>query len=711
MSKYLYLFMTLWSLTISAQVCSSYIDDFESNRDIVAYATPTDGVLKEKVSNPSPSSTVNNSSLCGLYTPSADMYDNFVLETKAIKNADLFRNGTLKISMQVYGYVANGARIYLRRKGANALTYPAGRHTTLRLSSASGTSVSNAWTTIYFEPEVYTIDNTLPADSIGEIEFQLGGREIYFDNIQIIGGVTTIDDFDSGRNNAIASYTGTLNASFLNTANEYGNSSSKYAVYKKPASGANASIIYKAGELDPRLVANGASLLSINMLSPATAAVRVSLVQTSKYLGGSSTQGIHSVYEGTTKEANKWELVKLAYVANANLTLHPDSVDAIVLQFDPGAQTSVLYKFDNILYSKSQVKYGNTLTTGVACPGVKTYTYSIAPVADDAKYTWTWAPGASIVGDSGTTINVQFINNTPAAKSFKVIAERPGYCNIYSTTVGTVTIGTVPTEAEAGPDFTSCGNDKINLSRTYNGGVSGIWSSTGTGGFAPDARAANAVYTPSAEDLEFGIIQLTLKTSGGNCVPTTDMKTVTIQPKPFIDAPSEIKVCTTATSVTIKATANVGGNINWYGNSSAISPNGAIPSGKDVVFTLPSSFNNEYANETYSLVSDQNYICGYITKNIVIRAAVAGSAACTVTGFTDVSDAVTVAVYPNPSMDGRFKIQSTEEIQEVLLTDMLGRQEKHLSEEFATQLSGILILKIKTIGQKIYTQKVSALSK
>lgn len=528
MKRILYFLISLGCvLASSAQVCSALIDDFENHRDLVAYTTPNHGSLDEKIANPNPSG-INKSSLCGNYRPSEESNGNFVLETKAIKNADLFRQGILGISMQFYGYISTATRLYLRKKGSNALTYPAGRHTALKLAPGQGSGMANTWSTFYFEPETYTIDNTLHADSIGEIEFQVTG-DVYFDNIQIVGGYTAIDDFDGARNNTILSSSGTLNTSFLNNAKEFGNSSSRYAVYEKPSAAPYASIIYDAANLDPRVLVNGASLLNINILSADIATVRVSLVQKSKYLGGTSTQGVHSIYEGTNLYGTEWEFVSLANVPDASLSLHPDSVDAIVLQFDPGVQTAALYKFDNFLYYKSQVKHSDVLEAGVACVGPQTYAYSVIHAAEDAQYTWTWSEGATVVGAAGASVNVLFGNDTPAIKFFKAIVERPNYCDVYSTTEGTVTIFT------------------------------------------------------------------------------------------------------------------------------------------------------------------------------------AGSAACTVTGLEEVSQLSTVDVYPNPSIDGRFVVRSTEAIQEIIVTDMLGRQEKHLINEFVTQLSGLLVLKVKTVGQAVHVYKVSAL--
>ena len=88
--------------------------------------------------------------------------------------------------------------------------------------------------------------------------------------------------------------------------------------------------------------------------------------------------------------------------------------------------------------------------------------------------------------------------------------------------------------ASAGATQTICaGSATAGLGGTVGGGATGgIWSSSGTGSFAPNATALNATYSPSAADITAGTVTLTLSTTGqlSPCGPATAQVVVTIKP-------------------------------------------------------------------------------------------------------------------------------------------------------------------------------------
>jgi len=88
----------------------------------------------------------------------------------------------------------------------------------------------------------------------------------------------------------------------------------------------------------------------------------------------------------------------------------------------------------------------------------------------------------------------------------------------------------------AGPDQARCASDIINLAGSVTGGTTtGIWTTSGSGTFAPNATTLNATYTPSVADKALGTVTLTL-TSTGNCTPRNDAMVVTLQPLPIPNA-------------------------------------------------------------------------------------------------------------------------------------------------------------------------------
>ncbi len=96
---------------------------------------------------------------------------------------------------------------------------------------------------------------------------------------------------------------------------------------------------------------------------------------------------------------------------------------------------------------------------------------------------------------------------------------------------------------DAGPDQTICGNQTASLNGVViQGAETGIWTSSGTGYFVPDATDLNAVYVPSMADTAAGSVILTL-TATDACIPEADQLTLTITGAPFVDAGPDQVVC------------------------------------------------------------------------------------------------------------------------------------------------------------------------
>jgi hypothetical protein len=96
-----------------------------------------------------------------------------------------------------------------------------------------------------------------------------------------------------------------------------------------------------------------------------------------------------------------------------------------------------------------------------------------------------------------------------------------------------VTINALPT-ASGGVNQTICaGSATAALGGTVGGGATGgLWSSSGTGSFAPNPTTRNATYTPSAADIVAGAVTLTLTTTGqlSPCGPAMAQMVLTILP-------------------------------------------------------------------------------------------------------------------------------------------------------------------------------------
>ena len=122
----------------------------------------------------------------------------------------------------------------------------------------------------------------------------------------------------------------------------------------------------------------------------------------------------------------------------------------------------------------------------------------------------------------------------------------------------------------AGLSQTVCANnDNVTLNGSITvGSTTGIWSTSGTGTFTPNANTLNATYVPSNADTAAGNITLTLSSTGG-CVVVTDNLTVAITDAPGVNAGVNQTVC--ATNVTVTLNGNFSGGASggiWLGNGS-----------------------------------------------------------------------------------------------------------------------------------------------
>ncbi|MES2836161.1 MAG: carboxypeptidase regulatory-like domain-containing protein [Bacteroidota bacterium] len=94
----------------------------------------------------------------------------------------------------------------------------------------------------------------------------------------------------------------------------------------------------------------------------------------------------------------------------------------------------------------------------------------------------------------------------------------------------------------AGSNIIICANENVNLSGSLFG-MGAIWSSSG-GGFFDNSTSMNAIYTPDANDIINGSVQLTLSAVGGGyCSAPSDAVDITINPGPTVNAGFDQSIC------------------------------------------------------------------------------------------------------------------------------------------------------------------------
>ncbi|MBN2682457.1 MAG: PKD domain-containing protein [Bacteroidales bacterium] len=114
----------------------------------------------------------------------------------------------------------------------------------------------------------------------------------------------------------------------------------------------------------------------------------------------------------------------------------------------------------------------------------------------------------------------------------------------------------------AGPNQTVCvDNLLVNLNGLVSGPITstGIWTSSGTGSFVPNASALNAAYLCSSADSTAGFVTLYLtSTNNDDCFAVTDSMEITILPAGTASAGLDVTVCANNPNVLLSGTVSGG---------------------------------------------------------------------------------------------------------------------------------------------------------
>src|SRR5690606_12254048 len=85
-----------------------------------------------------------------------------------------------------------------------------------------------------------------------------------------------------------------------------------------------------------------------------------------------------------------------------------------------------------------------------------------------------------------------------------------------------------------------------------NGATAGIWTTSGSGTFVPDATALNAIYEFSAADLASGGLTLTLtSTDNGICPVSSDQMQITFGDAAYANAGNDQNICASFTEINL----------------------------------------------------------------------------------------------------------------------------------------------------------------
>jgi DNA-binding beta-propeller fold protein YncE len=172
--------------------------------------------------------------------------------------------------------------------------------------------------------------------------------------------------------------------------------------------------------------------------------------------------------------------------------------------------------------------------------------------------------GITFTNISDSATNACYTNVSPtldqSGYQYQVIITQTGGASLTSSPPAVLIVGAAAT-ASAGGNQTICSGSSTAALEGTVGGVAtgGLWTSSGTGTFLPDATTVNATYTPSADDNAAGTVTLTLTSTGEQppCVAATAEVVVTIHPTATASTSGNQTIC--AGSSTAALGGSVGG--------------------------------------------------------------------------------------------------------------------------------------------------------
>ena len=180
----------------------------------------------------------------------------------------------------------------------------------------------------------------------------------------------------------------------------------------------------------------------------------------------------------------------------------------------------------------------------------------VSGVVGGGSVTGTWSGSGFGSFANGNTALINSYVPSPLdtlISPIQLILSSTGPCPVQRDTIY-LTVTPSPL-VNASANQTVCSNNAIvDLNGSVTGGsTSGIWSTMGSGSFAPDATTLNGTYTPSATDISTGTIGLVLTaTNLGSCNVARDTMYVTFTNAAVVEAgPDTITVCSNNPSVSL----------------------------------------------------------------------------------------------------------------------------------------------------------------
>lgn len=174
-----------------------------------------------------------------------------------------------------------------------------------------------------------------------------------------------------------------------------------------------------------------------------------------------------------------------------------------------------------------------------------------------------WSGGSGTFTPSNTALNATY---TPTAAErtlgyvlLTLTSTGNGSCNSVSDTVTHYFSNGIV--VNAGPNQSVCRSASLTqmFGSVASGSTTGVWSTLGSGTFAPNDSALNALYTFSSADTASGSVQLILtSTNNGSCPIQKDTLTIIFGQSAFAFAGNDLSVCSSDSSINLNGLATGG---------------------------------------------------------------------------------------------------------------------------------------------------------
>lgn len=185
-------------------------------------------------------------------------------------------------------------------------------------------------------------------------------------------------------------------------------------------------------------------------------------------------------------------------------------------------------------------------------------------IDDPSSLNTTYTPGVDDITNGQATLTLTVDGNSPCSGS--VSDDVIVFVNALAT-------------ADAGLDIDHCGNSDVQLSGSAENYSSAVWTTSGSGTF-DSPTILNPIYTPSANDVAAGSVDLTLTATGSaSCANiATSTLTVTLFQEATVNVGGPYNMCELDANVGVTATADNVSGVEWTsdGDGSFISPNSLI---------------------------------------------------------------------------------------------------------------------------------------